>query len=292
QQEQQQIVVILQKTQQMHQRIEHSHQQLRQRIEEDIQKTQLMDQQKQLIDEILQKLKQQDRQAEQSQQQVQQETVQKIQRVDQQQQQQQTEKILKKKQQIDQQVQHSHQQMQPQIDKIQQRVLLQVEATQNMSFQETPVPRLFIVLPNTTATGNEQGKQSSSQFRLYFLCECTSLTMESVTSGAQEIHMPQHPGYNLIKAKKFFEEYGSYLLTMMYMVKYGANADGLKVPPLLGLDLANEVEAGQTCLNFVKKNISRLVNDTNYILKIQLASPTKTQVPLLIRSYPTWIRSN
>ncbi|KAF9936876.1 hypothetical protein BGZ65_001972, partial [Modicella reniformis] len=263
QQQQQQIDEILGKTQQMHQQMEHSHQQLQQRIEEAVQKTQQMDQHKQLIDGIVQKMEQQVQQVEQSQQQMQQrveEALQKIQQVDQQQQQQQTEKILEKAPQIDQQVQHSHQQMQPQIDEIQQRILLQVQATLNMSFQEIAVPRLFIVLPKTAATVGEQRTLRSSQFRLYFLCECG--TMESVTSGTQEIHVANHAGYNMVNAKKFFDEYGTYLLTMMYMVKYGANADRLKVPPLLGLDLANEVEAGQTHLNFIKKNISRLVNDT------------------------------
>ncbi|KAF9962195.1 hypothetical protein BGZ65_009520 [Modicella reniformis] len=287
QQQQQRIEENLQMTQQMDQQTQHSHQQLLQRIEEAVQKTQ-QDQQKQPIEEILQKIYEEDQQAEQSQQQAQQ-YIKESQQVDQQQQQQQIEEVLERTQQMDQQAQHSHQ---PQIVEIQQKMLQmdqqavyssqqmlqciessqktwqmdqdmhRVQATLNMSFQETPVPRLFIVLPKTTATFNKQGKLCSSQFRLYYLCECGSHTMGRFSSGTQVIHVTKHAGYDLVNPNEFFDKYGTYLLTMMYMVKYGANADGLKVPPLLGLDLANEVEAGQEHLNFIKKNINHLVNDT------------------------------
>jgi hypothetical protein len=48
---------------------------------------------------------------------------------------------------------------------------------------------------------------------------------------------------------------------MMYMVKYGAMAGGLTVPPLLGLNLATEADVEEGHLSFVQKNISRLVDD-------------------------------
>ncbi|KAF9954506.1 hypothetical protein BGZ65_003964, partial [Modicella reniformis] len=290
---QQQADEILQQTQQMHQQTQHFHQQFEQRIEEAVQKIQHMDQQKQLIHEILnsrlvqqyiieavQKIQQEDRQQQQ------------------QQQQQQIEKISEKTQQIDQQVQHSHQQMQSQIDKILQRILqmdqqtensqeqmqqqmdqemhrafsrffrvqYQVQSILNMTFQEMPVPRLFIVLPKSTAIVNEQRKACSSQFRLYYLCECGSLSRGKNTSETREIHMRKHSGYDLVNPNEFFDKYGTYLLTIMYMVKYGANAHGRKVP-LLDFDLANEAETGQEHLNFIKKNINRLVNDTIHYLE-------------------------
>ncbi|KAF9979903.1 hypothetical protein BGZ65_005837 [Modicella reniformis] len=77
-----------------------------------------------------------------------------------------------------------------------------------------------------------------------------------------EVHMMNHPGYDLVNPNEFFDKYGTYLLTMMYMVKYGTDANGRKVPLLLGLHYANDIEGGQEHLDFVKKDIRRLVNDT------------------------------
>jgi hypothetical protein len=56
-----------------------------------------------------------------------------------------------------------------------------------------------------------------------------------------EIHLAKHDGYDLDQPTKFFEQYGPYLLTMMYMVKYGIVAAGLIVPALAKLDVADEV---------------------------------------------------
>jgi hypothetical protein len=53
-----------------------------------------------------------------------------------------------------------------------------------------------------------------------------------------EVHLANHPGYDLNNQERFISKYGPYLLAMMYMVKYGAKARGLVVPPLLGLNHA------------------------------------------------------
>ncbi|KAF9936879.1 hypothetical protein BGZ65_001975, partial [Modicella reniformis] len=301
--QQQQIEENLQRTQQTDQQTQHHHQQIQERIEEATQMTQQIDQQKQQIDEIMQKGEQKDQQAEQSQQQVQQnikETLQKIQEVDQKQQQieeilqkthqmdqqlqQQIDEVSQRVQQIDQQVEKSQQQMQHHIEETSQNIgqmdqevyrafdrfaLVQyrVQSILTMSFQEMSAPRLFIVLPKETAMVDEQGKPYPFQFRLYYLCECGSLTTGENTNETQEIHMAKHSGYDLVNPNEFIDKYGTYLLTMMYMVKYGSNTDRRKVPPLLGLHLANDVETDQEDLEFVKKNIRRLVSATIFYLE-------------------------
>ncbi|KAK3815355.1 MAG: hypothetical protein J3Q66DRAFT_344448 [Benniella sp.] len=49
---------------------------------------------------------------------------------------------------------------------------------------------------------------------------------------------------------------------MMYMVKYGARVGGSVVPPLLGLNRAIEDKGDKNHLQFIKKDFSRLVDDT------------------------------
>ncbi|KAF9985187.1 hypothetical protein BGZ65_011494 [Modicella reniformis] len=136
-----------------------------------------------------------------------------------------------------------------------------IQSILTMSFQEMPIPRLFIIIPKASSMVDEAGEPCSFQFRLYYLCECDSHTMGK-TSGTPEVHMAKHSGYDLVNPNEFFDKYGTYLLVMMYMAKYGAKAGGLIVPPLLGLHLENDVEASQEHPDFVKKNISSLINDT------------------------------
>jgi len=101
-----------------------------------------------------------------------------------------------------------------------------------------PIPRLFIILPAPPAVVNEQ-ESCQLQFRLYFLCECGAHTMAKDCNKSHEIHLANHPGYDLVNQDEFINRYRPYLLTMMYMVKYGITTRGLVVPPLLGLNNAN-----------------------------------------------------
>ncbi|KAF9359961.1 hypothetical protein BGX34_008033 [Mortierella sp. NVP85] len=116
---------------------------------------------------------------------------------------------------------------------------------------KVPIPRLFIILPAPT-TVDEQGGSCSFRFRLYFLCECGSHTMTKACDKPHEVHLSNHHGYDLDNQDEFINKYGSYLLTMMYMVKHGAKTRGLTVSPLLGLNHAN----GEN------ENIGQLVDDT------------------------------
>ncbi|KAF8921663.1 hypothetical protein BGZ58_004053 [Dissophora ornata] len=109
---------------------------------------------------------------------------------------------------------------------------IQAIFTQAYELHEYDIPRLFIVLP-PMATGKKGGKITkpfSHQFRLFFLCECGIHTMPKEGGLQHHIHIAAHEGYALEKPTEFFEKYGSYLLTMMQMIKYGVSAAGVIVP--------------------------------------------------------------
>ncbi|KAI8358150.1 hypothetical protein B0O80DRAFT_275118 [Mortierella sp. GBAus27b] len=93
---------------------------------------------------------------------------------------------------------------------------------------EPSVPRLFIILPKDP---NIQHPPSSWSFRVHFLCECSSRTIAMHSKGSHEVHMTDHAGYDLKNPKEFFDKYGLYALSMMYMIKYGTVAFGYIVPP-------------------------------------------------------------
>jgi hypothetical protein len=79
--------------------------------------------------------------------------------------------------------------------------------------------------------------------------------------GTHEFHMTNHPGYDIKEPDAFLDKYGSYVLTVMYLVKYGAMMPGLIHPPLGQSMLVSKIKDGPDHLNFVKKNIGQLVDE-------------------------------
>ncbi|KAF9366718.1 hypothetical protein BGX34_009557 [Mortierella sp. NVP85] len=130
------------------------------------------------------------------------------------------------------------------------------------SFSEKPrFSRFFIVLPMDTGMDDEQ-KDSSRLFRLHLLCECDFHTMNKDGKSACEIHMTNHPGYDLKRPTEFFNKYGSYVLTMMYLIKHGTITSGFVVPPLAHSKLVSRIEATQGQIGITRNNIIQLVDDT------------------------------
>ncbi|KAF9998845.1 hypothetical protein BGZ65_005720 [Modicella reniformis] len=134
--------------------------------------------------------------------------------------------------------------------------------TQIYELHEYPIPRLFIVLPKAVGLRDKFKSPFSDQFRLYFLCECGTHTMSENSNTPHEIHMAKHEGYDLEQPTKFFERYGSYVLTLMQMIKYGIVAAGLFVPPLANFKIVDELDTTQKHLEYVKNNIAPLVDNT------------------------------
>ncbi|KAK3807236.1 MAG: hypothetical protein J3Q66DRAFT_418262 [Benniella sp.] len=137
---------------------------------------------------------------------------------------------------------------------------IQALLTQTYELHEYPIPRLFIVLPKST--GLRMAGLFSEQFRLYFLCECGIHTTPEGSKTPHEVHLAKHEGYDLDRPKEFFEKYGTYVLAMMCMIKYGVTAAGIIVPPLANLKVVDGLESTLKHLEYLKKNIIPLVNDT------------------------------
>ncbi|KAI8349157.1 hypothetical protein B0O80DRAFT_501571 [Mortierella sp. GBAus27b] len=143
---------------------------------------------------------------------------------------------------------------------IQSRV--QAVVTQTYELHEYPIPRLFIVLPKNTGVFDKIKSPFATQFRLYFLCECGTHTMNENSKTAHEIHLAKHEGYDLEKPNEFFERYGSYVLTLMNMIKYGVTAASCVVSPLSSLKIVEGIDTIQEHMKFVKENIAPLVDST------------------------------
>ncbi|KAF8929112.1 hypothetical protein BGZ47_001272 [Haplosporangium gracile] len=130
---------------------------------------------------------------------------------------------------------------------------IQAVFTQTYELHEFPIPRLFIVLPNVSTDTGKVTKLFSHQFRLFFLCECGTHTMTKEGGLPPRIHLADHEGYNLEKPTEFFEKYGSYLLTMMQMIKYGVSAADVVVPSCVSGPLSPLVDESITFLNSQKE---------------------------------------
>ncbi|KFH63132.1 hypothetical protein MVEG_11169 [Podila verticillata NRRL 6337] len=100
---------------------------------------------------------------------------------------------------------------------------VQAVLTQTYELHEYPIPRLFVVLPQDPS-GWDTVNPFSNKFRLYFLCECGEHTksINSKTKIPHHIHFAKH--------EEFFQQYGSYVLTILKMLKYGVTVAGIAMP--------------------------------------------------------------
>ncbi|KAF9366562.1 hypothetical protein BGX34_001107 [Mortierella sp. NVP85] len=122
-----------------------------------------------------------------------------------------------------------------------------------------------------TSFDGELEVSRSSRFRLYYLCECGDHTTAKGSQETHEVHIAEHPGYDLEDQDGFFEKYGPYLLVMMYMVKYGAAASGRIVPPLSDLKLSKGT--------LTNHELDHLVNGTITYLESALCVSNTGHIP-------------
>ncbi|KAF9359992.1 hypothetical protein BGX34_008020 [Mortierella sp. NVP85] len=94
---------------------------------------------------------------------------------------------------------------------------------------ESPIPRLFIVLPADSSSWNPVNL-FSNKFRLHFLCECGEHTKPTDGKIPHHIHLANHEGYDIINPKKFLQKYGFHVLTILRMLKFGISEAGIVVP--------------------------------------------------------------
>ncbi|KAG0225583.1 hypothetical protein B0O80DRAFT_424233 [Mortierella sp. GBAus27b] len=126
-------------------------------------------------------------------------------------------------------------------------------------FDESSIPRLFIVLPKNPNL-DPQEIASCRFFRIHFLCECRSSTIAKDPKGSHRVHLTNHPGYDIKKPKEFFDKYSQYVLTMMHMAKYGAMASGFVVPPLTRTSVMARIGQDYKDIRVSKSNIEQQID--------------------------------
>ncbi|KAF9351237.1 hypothetical protein BGX26_010717 [Mortierella sp. AD094] len=180
-------------------------------------------------------------------------------------------------------LQHQVLQMQEEMLQMQKKTLdrlaiiqdhVQTLLIQTYELQEYPIPRLFIILPKPAMGRVIFGKLFSDQFQLFFLCECGKHTMTEGSTIPHEIHLAKHEGYEISKPNEFFEKYGSYILTLMQMFKYGIIAAGVVVPYLEKFKIVEGMDEIQKYLDQTNKTMGALVGDAISFLEEQQKSST------------------
>jgi hypothetical protein len=140
--------------------------------------------------------------------------------------------------------------------------------TQTYELHEYPIPRLFIVLPQDNSSWHPLD-HLSNKFRLYFLCECGEHTKSTNSRIPHHIHLAKHGGYEIAHPKEFFRRYGSYILTILQMLKHGIAVVGVAVPVLSRLippDALDQVTEGLKSLkNDLEPGMDQVIG---YIEKI------------------------
>ncbi|KAK3817486.1 MAG: hypothetical protein J3Q66DRAFT_430937 [Benniella sp.] len=125
---------------------------------------------------------------------------------------------------------------------------------QTYELHEYPIPRLFIVLPDEKSSWDPLNF-FSNKFRLYFLCECGEHTMATNSKIPHHIHLAKHEGYDIDRPSEFFQQYGSYVLTILRMLKFGISVAGVAIPVLSQLVRVDGLDQATASLKLLDKTI-------------------------------------
>ncbi|KAF9105476.1 hypothetical protein BGX29_012147 [Mortierella sp. GBA35] len=169
-----------------------------------------------------------------------------------------------------------------------QLAIIQSKATaillQTYELHEYPIPRLFIILPKEDTTRREKiTTLFVKRFRLYFLCECgehTKPTDGTESRMSHEIHLARHEGYDLDRPNEFFRKYGSYILALLQMLKYGVAAAGMVVTPLNIFKVGEGMDEAEKTLKYLESNIGPMVDDAiKYLEGLSSIQEGTTRLP-------------
>jgi hypothetical protein len=139
-----------------------------------------------------------------------------------------------------------------QLAVLQKRV--QAIITQTYELHEYPIPRLFVVLPKDSSRW-DQLNPFANKFRLYFLCECGEHTKSINSNIPHHIHLAKHEGYDIAQPTEFFQQYGSYVLTILRMFKFGISVAGVVIPAVPLLIRDDAVKNATSSLKMLTGNI-------------------------------------
>ncbi|KAG0307458.1 hypothetical protein BGZ98_000248, partial [Dissophora globulifera] len=160
---------------------------------------------------------------------------------------------------------------------------IQAILVQNTELHEHPGPRLFIILPTQSNSGPQWDSEEllrTNQFQLHFLCECGVHTKSIQSSKTpHHIHLANHDGYILRNQEDFFRLFGSYVLSLLQMLKYGTTAAGFSIPPLAS-SLTDQTGRSNTLYNAASNTMEAWIDQSiDYILSLSPAEnpPTSTQ---------------
>ncbi|KAF8927806.1 hypothetical protein BGZ58_010111 [Dissophora ornata] len=135
--------------------------------------------------------------------------------------------------------------------------------TQSYELLEYTIPRLFIVLPETSTTWNPK-TMFRTKFRLHFICECGEHTMPAVgNTMPHHLHLANHEGYVVNKPTEFFKKYGPFLMVMLEIIKLGTGIAGHVVPALASLKVVDIVDSAQSTIDSVT---SKVIQGVDYSL--------------------------
>ncbi|KAG0293779.1 hypothetical protein BGZ96_002297 [Linnemannia gamsii] len=142
---------------------------------------------------------------------------------------------------------------------------------QNYELHVYPIPRLFVILPEKKPDGKrfdifKPKNLVLERFRLYFLCECGEQKKGEEhnhvldTSGPgvmdekhpERIHLADHEGYEINQPKKFFKQYGPYVLNVLRVLKLCVYAASVIAPP--AVHLATEMDKWARVAEAATKN--------------------------------------
>ncbi|KAF9383313.1 hypothetical protein CPB97_006584 [Podila verticillata] len=172
-------------------------------------------------------------------------------------------------------MQEIHARMMAEVLERMQKLDKRVEALATMTLElfEFQVPRLFIVLPDKLDLWGDIWNPLTERFRLYFLCECGEHTKDPANSNRpNHIHMALHEGYPVTRPNEFFKQYGTYLLTVMEMVRYGTAIAGSIVPALSQLGITYGIEQMQQAVSFSKEKFTPLLDKSIAFTQSKLGS--------------------
>ncbi|KAG0345781.1 hypothetical protein BG005_001115 [Podila minutissima] len=145
--------------------------------------------------------------------------------------------------------------------------------TQNYELLEYTVPRLFIVLPETTTSWDPK-TMLRTKFRLHFICECGDHTKVTGSKIPHHLHLANHEGYVINKPTEFFEKYGPFLMLMLKLIKVGVSTAGIVVPALSSLKVVDILDSTQSAIDSVT---SKVIEGVDYSLAYLEKSRTVIQ---------------
>ncbi|KAF9136855.1 hypothetical protein BGX30_010815 [Mortierella sp. GBA39] len=94
------------------------------------------------------------------------------------------------------------------------------------------------------------------------------------------IHLARHKGYDLDRPNEFFRKYGSYVLALLQMLKYGVAAAGMVVSPLNTFKFCEGLDQIEKSLQYLEKDIVPMVdNAIKYLEGLSSVQDGATRLP-------------